>query len=254
MLPVVGSLVLVASVTTLAACARPPAPPSSVVVAPASADALATPPSPPRPLELLPVDAFPLHPDDASWALALPRDVNYSEVALDGVGPLAIEWHVLPTRRLHDVPPEHDYPGNYASELALLLRRGEAARTIALGLHAGSPSSLGLSSCQRRLPETDRQVSALPNMASTFSVEIMQGSSDFMLVRGRAGALHLLHRETHDGACPVMVRQGPLETCADMTWEALASITTDATVAVETVVFADEDGKTEPFDCRHAHP
>ena len=201
------------------------------------------------------------------WVKALPRARTYFTLDLAASVPPAslpeITWRIHPSRTLQKVPPDQDYAGNHPSKLELVLARGAVVRRLPLGEHGGNPESLGLTSCRRLgytiapgdTPDSDVTwaIPKLPNLVSTFTMETMQGSTDFMLVLGH-DVLHVVHRFTHDGACPVMVDQGPLRTCADMKWQLFADVRiTGEPRARETVVELDTAHTATPFDCKHSY-
>jgi hypothetical protein len=93
----------------------------------------------------------------------------------------------------------------------------------------------------------------VPNLVSTFAMETMQGSTDFMLILVH-DVLLVVHRFTDDGACPVTVAQGPLSTCADMKWELFADVRiTGEPRAREAVVELDAARTATPFDCKSSY-
>ena len=202
-----------------------------------------------------------------AWVKALPRARSY--VVLDlakGVAPaslLEITWRIHPSRTLENVPPDQDYAGNHPSRLELVLARGAAVRRLPLGEHGGNPDSIGLTSCRRLgytiapgdTPDEDAgwAIPPLPNLVSAFAMETMQGSTDFMLILGH-DVLHVVHRFTHDGACPITIVQGPLSTCADMRWELFADVRiTGEPRSRESVVELDAAHAATPFDCKHSY-
>jgi hypothetical protein len=218
-------------------------------------------PAPPR------EDTFVTSSGVDGWVKALPRSRAY--VALDlatGTAPaslLEITWRIHPSRTQQKLPPDQDHAGNHPSKLDLVLARGAVVRHLALGEHGGGPDSIGLTSCRRLgytfapgdTPDSDLTwaIPALPNLVSTFAMETMQGSTDFMLILGH-DVLHVVHRFTHDGACPVTVAQGPLRTCADMKWELFADVRiTGEPRAREAVVELDAAHTATPFDCKHSY-
>ncbi len=202
-----------------------------------------------------------------AWVKALPRAKTYLTLDLAAGPPaassLAITWRIHPSRTLQKLPPDQDYAGNHPSKLELVLARGAAVRRLPLGEHGGSPESLGLTHCRRLgytlapgdTPDADVAwgIPPLPNVVSTFTMATMQGSTDFMLVLGH-DVLHVVHRFTHDGACPITVKQGPLSTCADMKWQLFADIRVAGEPrARESVVELDSAGTATPFDCKHSY-
>jgi hypothetical protein len=203
------------------------------------------------------------------WVQALPRARTYMVLDLaTGTGPaslLEITWRIHPSRTLQKVPPDQDYAGNHPSKLELVLARGAVTRRLALGEHGGGPDSIGLTWCRRlgytlareRGDTLDSELTwaipPLPNLVAAFDMETMQGSTDFMLILG-PDVLHVVHRFTHDGACPVTVTQGPLSTCADMRWELFADVhVMGAPRARESIVELDTAHTATPFDCKHSY-
>ncbi|MDB5220593.1 MAG: hypothetical protein JWO86_8520 [Myxococcaceae bacterium] len=212
-------------------------------------------------------DTFVTPSGSDGWVKALPRAKTYLTLDLAAGAPsaslLEITWRIHPSRTLQRLPPDQDYAGNHPSKLELVLTRGAVVRRLPLGEHGGSPDSLGLTSCRRLgytiapgdTPDSDVTwaIPTLPNLVSTFMMETMQGSTDFMLLLGH-DVLHVVHRFTHDGACPVTVEQGPLRTCADMTWQLFADVRiTGEPRARETVVELDAARTATPFDCKHSY-
>lgn len=88
----------------------------------------------------------------------------------------------------------------------------------------------------------DGWVKALPRAKTYFTLDLA------------AGVPPVVHRFTHDGACPVTIEQGPLRTCADMKWQLFADVRiTGEPRARETVVELDAARTATPFDCKHSY-
>jgi hypothetical protein len=259
--------VLACSLGLSIGCSRPAEPiqsPSFVTVptAPfATASASASPSAPAgaenaAPLSTTTPFSFAIAEGDMKWVRGLRRMRGFRVFDMaQTTGPaLAVNWLVYPSLKVHGYPNQReDYPANYVRKLELVVSLGDTSQSIALGEHYGAPGKRMLTACIRRgygLPDEEAwEELKLPNLVSTLSVGDGQGTADFLLLRG-TGALYLLKSLTHDGSCPSLIHQGPLETCADMPWTVLAEIRISNTpTATESVSMLDEAGRAAPFDC-----
>lgn len=192
--------------------------------------------------------------NDLSWLSSLRRAKSFTTHDVKA-SPLVFHWRMLRERRRPGAPPGEEYPALYVRAITLTV----GTRTIALGDHSGSPESAALTHCRslgyRQPPGETWSFPALPYLVASFSVATMQGSSDWLILDGGRGRLHVLGRHTHDGACPTSILQGPLEVCTDMTWERrfdLLLADADVSRAKERMTFV-EDGGDVDFDCKQSY-
>jgi hypothetical protein len=200
--------------------------------------------------------AFEAKAADVAWVRRLRRSRHFRRLALpaaNAADPLLVTWRAYPQHLRHKVAPGDEIPADYAGRFELVVAQGAAALPVDLGVIPGPPDSLFLTSCERQgyrlAPDAKWSVPRLPNLVASFSAAISPSSSDYLLVAG-PGTLYLLARYTHDGECPVVVHQGPLETCADMKYELLAEVRFSGEPrGEETVETIDASGARAPFDC-----
>lgn len=152
---------------------------------------------------------------DGAWARTFPKAPTFTVVEVSNSSRVVLQWRIGSGHNVKELPPDEDYPANYVAPIDLVVRSRGGEKTIALGDRAGSPDPAHQSYCARgRAPN--------PSAAVWFSVGIMQGDSEFLVVRD-GDTLHLLHRETSDGSCQEK-KQGPLETCEGSEWERVSEI------------------------------
>jgi hypothetical protein len=202
--------------------------------------------APPRPVEIPtplatpPVSIVPLDDEaplpnsavlarssaEGSWAATFPDAPAFTAVELPKSSRVILHWRVGPGRKVKELPPEEDFPGNYLARVDLLVRARGVEKTIELGELAGWPDPAHQSYCARAgfVMPSWRQFGTPPNRsaAAWFSVGVIQGDSEFMIVRD-GDVLHVLHRETSDGRCDEK-KQGPLDVCDGFEWERVAEV------------------------------
>lgn len=243
---------LVVALVITTSCARTVAPPPALPIGEVDPLPLAPLPAPSPKAPHAPT--FETHSGDVTWLPMIPRAQTFAALALAGDEdePLDIAWRIGPSRRDPDAPAGEEYPGLYSSPIELVLARGKEVRTIPLGEHSGSPSSSFDTYCARSgftQPEgASWSHPDLPNLVAAFDVDTIQGATEVVIVLGD-GQLHVLTRETSDGACPSEVDQGPFLVCADMKWSYLAAVAVSGAPRV-TETILDEDA---PFDCARSY-
>ncbi len=163
---------------------------------------------------------------EGSWAARFPEARTFTALEVLKSSRVILHWRVGPSRKVKDLPPEEDYPGNYVAPVDLLVRSRGVEKTITLGELAGYPDPAHQSYCAHAgfvMPSWPK-FGTPPNrsVAAWFSVGVMQGDSEFMIVRD-GDVLHVLHRETSDGRCDEK-KQGPLTTCEGEEYERVAEI------------------------------
>ena len=200
---------------------------------------------------------WPTHAGDMTWLKTVPKATAFARIdGLADAPSIALTWRVHPSRRVPGTEDEKDaYASLYEAKVELVLAGGAREKTIDLGLHSGTAEGGSLSSCERAgyrhgNPENHFGFADMPSRVAYWEMGTTQGGSELLLLLG-TGKIHVLRRHTHDGACPVMKKQGPLEVCADMAWEQLAEIPVTGEPRVsERAVELDEAGAATPFDCK----
>ena len=180
-----------------------------------------------------------------AWARAFRAEKNVSVLDARG-GRVLLSWRIRAYRTVKPLPAEEDYPGNHVARLELVVRAEGAERVVPLGEMSGTPTPAAVTFCKNRGFHVDAdggwEFPKDPSVASAFTMAIVQGSDDYLLVRD-GGTLHLLHRESSDGRCDES-KQGPLDVCEGFEWARRAEIHVGGAELFETI---DDDGK--PFDC-----
>jgi hypothetical protein len=161
--------------------------------------ALVAPPAPSAPPEA-PMREDPPPPNamridatsDSSWARTFPRAKDF--VALEAREPhnsLILFWRVGVSHRVKDLPPNEDYAANYVAPLDLIV----GAQTISFGSPSGTVNPFALSFCARAGWHAENQPTSPVgrHVVSFFSVGVIQGDTDIMVVRD-GSTLHVLHR------------------------------------------------------------
>jgi len=203
---------------------------------------------------------WPTHAEDAAWVRTLPKAKGFASVdGFVGVPEIALTWRVHPSRRVPGTESEkEEYAGLYEAQVELVLASGTRERAIDLGFHSGNVEGGEVSACERagyRHANADYRFSFadMPSRVAFWEMGTMQGGSEFLVVLGTDG-MHVLRRDTHDGACPVTIKQGPLEVCADMKWERLLEIPVAGEPRVsERAVDLDGAGVATPIDCKASY-
>jgi hypothetical protein len=224
----------------LAACS--PAPPARVELpAPLPSAAVAVVAS----RDPVPRHAAPIRSESGgAWARAFPRASTFRSFEPRSSTHILLTWRIGSTHVVERVPGG-DYPVNHVSAVDLVVRAGGRDTVVALGELPGSSSPVGLSYCKnlRFRPVDSRwDFPREPSVASAFTIGIMQGSDDYLLVRD-GGTLHLLHRESNDGRCDE-AKQGPLDVCEGSEYARLAEIHVGRGDLFEAI-----DDQGTPFDC-----
>jgi hypothetical protein len=176
-----------------------------------------TPHSPPKVAEdELPPKAVAITSDaDGAWAAPFPKAKGFVSLDLPESSRVLLTWKTRAARRVRDLEPGADYPANYDIPVELEVSARGAVKRVALGGLTGSIAPYEQSFCVRtNAPD--------PSVAAWFGVGVVQGSSDFMIVRD-IGTLHVIHRESSDGKCDD-VKQGPLDVCDGSEWEIVADV------------------------------
>jgi hypothetical protein len=170
-----------------------------------------------------------------TWAADFPRAKTYAVYDVQGAARVLLTWRV----------GESDVAKNVAPVDLVVRGRGDA-RAISFGELSGVVEPWTLSWCPRSgfHAETGDVWNAENSaVASSFSIGLMQGSDDMIIVKG-GSTLHVLHRESSDGRC-LEKKQGPLDVCADFEWKLAADIRVSPSAAIHETV--EVEGK--PFDC-----
>lgn len=206
---------------------------------------------------------FATHAGDTSWVASLPKAKTFARVdGLASAESVGITWRQFPQHRRPGFDDEPDYPSLFSGKVELELRGDGVVRTLSLGEKSGNVEGGAISYCERlgyRHP-AGRDGYAfrhadLANRVAFWEIGTMQGSTEYLLLLGE-GRIHVLHRGTHDGACPTTVAQGPLtDICEDMKWERAFEIPvhgeprfTEASVGVD-----ENGGSPEPMDCKASY-
>lgn len=204
---------------------------------------------------------FPTHAADSKWVRTLARAKTFKTYDLGAKKgedvPIDFHWRVHPQKRIPGAPREEEYPSLYAGPVDLVVTRGDVKKTIDLGKHSGSPEGSSLLYCNRRGYKQPADESwsfpSLQNLVTTFDVDTMQGGSEWLVILAR-DVMHVLGRSTHDGACPIMVNQGPLSVCADMKWEQRFDIAVFGEPHVsESISTLDDKDVATPLDCKASY-
>lgn len=211
--------------------------------------------------------AFATHAGDTSWVAALPKARTFARIGgLADAETIAITWRQFPQHRRPGFEGEGDYPSLYAGKVELELRGEDGrVRTLALGEESGNVEGGEVTACERagyrHPPATDAgpgyafRHADLTNRVAFWEIGTMQGSTEYLLLLGK-DRLEVLRRQTHDGACPTTIAQGPLEDiCEDMKWERAFEIPVHGEPRVtEASVHVDENGSTpEPMNCQGSY-
>ena len=199
---------------------------------------------------------FATYAGDATWVRSLVKNKTFAisrDFDTASSDPIELTWLVYPSIRIADAPPGEEYAGLWESKFQLVVRRGSVSRTFELGAHPGVPEASALTYCERRgYKQTGDNTWAWgdqKNVVGSFELSTMQGSENVMLILGNDG-IHVLERHQHDGSCPVQVRQGPFEVCADMQWQLAFEIPLRGEPRVaETAFHIDDASVRTPVDC-----
>lgn len=210
---------------------------------------------------------FATHAGDTAWVATLPKTQTFARIdGLAGAASLAITWRQFPQHRRPGLEGEGDYPSLYAGKVELEVRGDDGAvRTLSLGQQSGNVEGGEVTACERagyrHPPAGDSGAmytfrhADLANRVAFWEVGTMQGSTEYLLLLGK-DRLEILHRGTHDGACPTAITQGPLgDICEDMKWERAFEIPVHGEPRVtEASVHVEENGGTpEPMNCQGSY-
>ena len=203
---------------------------------------------------------WPTHAGDIAWLNTVPKAKAFARIdGLADASSIALTWRVHPSRRVPGTEDEkEEHAGLYEAKVELVLASATREKTMDLGFHSGNAEGGSLSYCERAgyrhgNPEYHSGFADMPSRVAYWEMDTMQGGSEFLLLLG-TGKIHVLRRHTHDGACPVMKKQGPLGVCADMAWEQLAEIPVTGEPRVsERAVDLDAAGAATPIDCKASY-
>jgi len=226
-----------------------------VACGPASATRVELPqPMPPAPVaveratlaEPMPDDAAPIRTSgDGAWVRAFPKEPSFRAYEAAGAARLLLTWRIGPEHFVEAVKGG-DYPVNHQSAVDLVVRASGRDVVVPLGELPGTPTPNGVSYCKNRGYRIDADggwsFPQEPSVGAAFTMNMTQGSDDFVLVRD-GGTLHVLHRITSDGRCDEG-KQGPLAVCEGFEYARRAAIHVGGADAFEDIR---DDG--EPFDC-----
>ncbi|HSQ67299.1 MAG TPA: hypothetical protein VLM85_28985 [Polyangiaceae bacterium] len=203
----------------------------------------------PLPPSSVPDGAVPIHSEaKGSWARAFPAAKGFREVVAASTSTLVLVWRVGPQHKAKQLDPSEDYPANYVQPVDLLVGDGAGRVSIALGELAGAIERPGVTYCRGRgfrppHPVPSWQFPSEPSVAAAFSIGVVQGDSELLLVRD-ADVLHLLRRETSDGRCDE-IKQGPLDGCEGFEYERVADVRIPRGAALYELV----EDEAKPLDC-----
>jgi len=178
--------------------------PANIEIATPAASAPTVAASPEEPLPFLAAAAE--SKTDGAWARAIPKDKAFKAYEVGEVARALVTWRVGASHFVKRVDgPDleaSEWPVNHVAPVDLVVRASGKETTVPLGELCGSSETFDVSYCKHRGFRLRKEMQwgfpTEPSVAAAFSIGIVQGSDDFIVVRDGAN-LHVLHRQSSDG-------------------------------------------------------